>query len=114
MEAYVKSNIENGIGTIEFFHPQSNSMPGSQLKNLANEIDELGKNNDVKVIVLKSAGEKAFCAGASFDELISIKDFETGKVFFSGFANVINAMRLVVVLGLPVLQIIHSRQKMRL
>ena len=93
MEAYVKSNIENGIGTIEFFHPQSNSMPGSQLKNLANEIDELGKNNDVKVIVLKSAGEKAFCAGASCDELISIKDFETGKVFFSGFANVINAMR---------------------
>ena len=93
MEAYVKSTIENGIGTIEFFNPQSNSMPGSQLKNLANEIDELGKNNDVKVIVLKSAGEKAFCAGASFDELISIKDFETGKVFFSGFANVINAMR---------------------
>ncbi len=93
MEAYVKSHIENGIGTIEFFHPQSNSMPGDQLKNLANEIDELGKNNDAKVIVLKSAGEKAFCAGASFDELISIEDFETGKTFFSGFANVINAMR---------------------
>lgn len=93
MEAYVTSTIENGIGTIEFFHPQSNSMPGSQLKNLANEIDELGKNKDAKVIVLKSGGEKAFCAGASFDELISIQDFETGKSFFSGFANVINAMR---------------------
>lgn len=93
MEAYVISAIENGIGTIEFFHPQSNAMPGSQLKNLTNEINELGKNKEVKVIVLKSAGEKAFCAGASFDELISIKDFETGKTFFSGFANVINAMR---------------------
>lgn len=93
MEAYVTSTIENGIGTIEFFHPQSNSMPGSQLKNLANEIDALGKNKDAKVIVLKSGGEKAFCAGASFDELISIQDFETGKSFFSGFANVINAMR---------------------
>lgn len=93
MEAYVTSTIENGIGTIEFFHPQSNSMPGSQLKNLANEIDAMGKNKDAKVIVLKSGGEKAFCAGASFDELISIQDFETGKSFFSGFANVINAMR---------------------
>lgn len=93
MEAYVKSNIENGIGTIEFFHPQSNSMPSSQLRNLVEEINNLSKNDEVKVIILKSGGEKAFCAGASFDELISIKDFETGKTFFSGFANVINAMR---------------------
>ena len=93
MEAYVKSTIENGIGTIEFFHPQSNSMPSSQLKNLIEEIEKLGQNNDAKVIILKSGGEKAFCAGASFDELISIQDFETGKTFFSGFANVINAMR---------------------
>ena len=93
MNAYVKSIIENGIGTIEFFHPQSNSMPSSQLKNLVEEINNLGQNDDAKVIILKSGGEKAFCAGASFDELISIKDFETGKIFFSGFANVINAMR---------------------
>lgn len=93
MEAYVKSNIEKGIGTIEFFHPQSNSMPSSQLKNLVEEINSLSKNDEVKVIILKSGGDKAFCAGASFDELISIKDFEIGKTFFSGFANVINAMR---------------------
>ena len=93
MEAYVKSNIKNGIGTIEFFHPQSNSMPSSQLRNLVEEINNLSKNDEVKVIILKSGGDKAFCAGASFDELISIKDFETGKTFFSGFANVINAMR---------------------
>lgn len=93
MNSYVKSTIENGIGVIEFFHPQSNSMPSSQLKNLVEEIEKLGKNTDAKVIILKSGGEKAFCAGASFDELISIQDFETGKTFFSGFANVINAMR---------------------
>lgn len=93
MEAYVKSTVKNGIGTIEFFHPQSNSMPSSQLKNLVDAIDDFGRNDEVKVVILKSGGEKAFCAGASFDELISIKDFETGKIFFSGFANVINAMR---------------------
>ena len=68
-------------------------MPSSQLKNLVEEINNLGKNDNAKVIILKSAGDKTFCAGASFDELISIKDFETGKTFFSGFANVINAMR---------------------
>jgi len=91
--AFVKSDIKNGIGTITFFHPQSNSMPGSQLSNLAIEIETLGKDETVKVIVLKSEGDKAFCAGASFDELIAIKDLETGKKFFSGFAAVINAMR---------------------
>lgn len=92
-EAYVNYNIENGIATIEFFHPQSNSLPGHILQKLAETITEVGKNDDAKVIILKSGGNRTFCAGASFDELISIKDFETGKKFFSGFANVINAAR---------------------
>lgn len=83
----------NGIATVEFFHPLSNSLPGKVLAKLANTITELGANSDVTVIILKSQGERAFCAGASFDELISIKDLETGKKFFSGFANVINACR---------------------
>lgn len=93
MEAFVKSEVKDGIGTITFFHPQSNSMPGSQLRNLAAEVEKLGKDNNARVIVIKSEGEKAFCAGASFDELISIKDIETGTTFFSGFAGVINAIR---------------------
>ena len=93
MEPFVRSEIKNGIGTITFFHPQSNSMPGTQLRNLAAEIEKLGKDDNAKVIVLKSEGDKAFCAGASFDELISIKDIDTGLKFFTGFAMVINAMR---------------------
>src|SRR5688572_22135491 len=89
----VKSAIENGIGTVTFFHPQSNSLPGDLLRALAAEITKVGEDPEAKVIVLRSEGDKAFCAGASFDELIAIKDIETGKKFFSGFANVINAMR---------------------
>ncbi|MCX6297388.1 MAG: enoyl-CoA hydratase/isomerase family protein [Bacteroidetes bacterium] len=95
MEGHVKSNIANGIATITFFHPQSNSMPGVLLRQLAEEISNAGKDNNVNVILLQSEGDKAFCAGASFDELISIKDLETGKKFFSGFAMVINAIRTV-------------------
>lgn len=86
-------SIENGIGTIEFYHPKSNSLPGSLLKKLAEIINEFSTKQDVKVIVIKSKGEKAFCAGASFDELISIESLEKGKEFFMGFARVINAMR---------------------
>lgn len=93
-QGFVNYTIElNGVATIEFGHPLSNSLPGKILQKLAETITELGQNNEVKVIVLRSAGDKAFCAGASFDELISIKDFETGKAFFSGFAKVINACR---------------------
>ena len=92
-EAYVKSSIGSGICTIEFFHPRSNSLPGEILLSLAKTIEEAGENKEVNVIVLKSGGEKAFCAGASFDELIEITEFDNGKKFFMGFANVINAMR---------------------
>jgi methylglutaconyl-CoA hydratase len=84
---------ENGIVSIEFFHPLSNSLPGKVLQKLADTITEVSKDNAVRVIILQSAGDKAFCAGASFDELISIKDLEQGQQFFSGFAKVINACR---------------------
>lgn len=90
---YVNVEIENEVGYIEFFHPAHNSLPGDVLAKLAKTITEAGENNDIKVIVLKSGGDRTFCAGASFNELININDAATGKVFFSGFANVINAMR---------------------
>jgi len=90
---YLTSNIEKGIATIEFFHPAHNSLPGDLLSKLVVAINEAGENSEVKVVILKSGGERTFCAGASFKELMSIKDAETGRIFFSGFANVINAMR---------------------
>lgn len=92
-QEYVRSETHNGITNIEFFHPQSNSLPGKLLEQLAHEIHFAGTHAETKVIVLKSAGEKAFCAGASFDELIKIETEEEGLKFFSGFEQVINAMR---------------------
>lgn len=91
--AEVHTSIEKGIATISFFHPQSNLLPAALLRELSNTISSMGADEKVKVIVLRSEGEKAFCAGASFDELMAIKDFESGQKFFSGFAHVINAMR---------------------
>jgi methylglutaconyl-CoA hydratase len=87
------TSIQNKIATIEFGHPASNSFPSELLGRLSKELLSVGNNEDVSVIILKSEGEKAFCAGASFDELVAISNLEEGKQFFSGFANVINAMR---------------------
>ncbi|WP_439129744.1 enoyl-CoA hydratase/isomerase family protein [Polaribacter sp.] len=87
------TNIQNQIATIEFGHPASNSFPSELLERLTKELFAVGNNKDVAVIVLKSEGERVFCAGASFDELVAISNLEEGKQFFAGFANVINAIR---------------------
>ena len=87
------THIQNNIATVEFAHPASNSFPSELLSRLTKAFQELSSNKEVHVIILKSEGEKSFCAGASFDERITIVNFEEGKRFFLGFANVINAMR---------------------
>lgn len=93
IQPYVKKQIKEHVGTIEFFHPSHNSLPSVLLAELTRTITAMGEDTNVKVIILKSGGDRTFCAGASFNELIEIEDEETGKTFFSGFANVINAMR---------------------
>ena len=90
---YVKIDHEHGITTIEFYHPQSNSLPGNLLHDLAQEFYIAGQDNKTKVVVLRSAGDRAFCAGASFEELERVRTEAEGKKFFSGFADVINSMR---------------------
>ena len=92
-EAYVDLTSSEGIATIEFFHPAHNSLPADVLGKLANAITRAGEDDGVKVVILKSGGDRSFCAGASFNELMKVDNAEAGLAFFSGFANVINAMR---------------------
>jgi len=87
------TKMDNKIATVEFGHPASNSFPGELLQRLTDELNLLSKNPDINLIILRSEGDGAFCAGASFDELLAVSDLKEGAVFFSGFANVINAMR---------------------
>jgi len=84
--------IQDKIASVTFSHPASNSFPSELLQKLVRELNKISNNSDVNVVILQSEGT-TFCAGASFDELLAINDFETGKKFFSGFADVINAMR---------------------
>ena len=87
------TSLQNNIATIEFGHPASNSFPSELLNRLTKELNSISENDAISVVILKSEGEKAFCAGASFDELVAISILQEGEKFFSGFANVINAMR---------------------
>ena len=89
----VLTSRRENIATITFYHPASNSFPASLLDGLIENINRVSNDNTIQIIILQSQGEKAFCAGASFDELVAIKNLEEGKQFFSGFANLINTMR---------------------
>jgi methylglutaconyl-CoA hydratase len=93
MENYVRYQVDYGIGVIEFFTAQHNSLPSAILKEMANTINIAGGDASCKVLILQSGGAKTFCAGASFDELLQITTEAEGLEFFSGFAHVINAMR---------------------
>ena len=89
----VNSILKDGVITISFYHPSQNSLPAQLLDRLCGEIEIAGSNPDTRLIILKSEGERTFCAGASFEELVQIKDKEAGAEFFSGFARIINACR---------------------
>lgn len=93
MEAFVIASVQNSISTITFGTPKSNAMPAYILEKLAETILNEGAKPEVKVILLRSYGDRAFCAGASFDELLEIQDIETSKHFFGGFAKVLQAMK---------------------
>ncbi|MEL4457144.1 enoyl-CoA hydratase/isomerase family protein [Lutimonas vermicola] len=93
MSGTIYTHIDHYIATITFSHPQSNSFPGELLQKLVDTFDRLSVDDNVKVVILQSEGTKAFCAGASFDELLTVTTLEEGEKFFSGFANLINAMR---------------------
>lgn len=92
--AYVRTEFHHGVTTIEFYHPQSNSLPGKILEQLAQAIHGAGNDVECRVILIKAGGDRAFCAGASFDELAAIDSEDKGFQFFNGFAQVINAIRL--------------------
>lgn len=94
IESYVTLSIKNNVGYLEFFHPNKNSIPSDILAKLKETIEYAGSNDAIHVIVLQSGGDRTFCAGASFNEVIAVNNAEAGKVFFAGFAHVINAMRV--------------------
>lgn len=93
-QGYVRTDLTtDGVAHIIFYHPNHNSLPGRLLAGLVDAFEAAGKNPEAKIVVLRSAEHKTFCAGASFDELAEIQDFDTSLRFFSGFGNVVNAMR---------------------
>lgn len=92
-EGFVSVEFKDNIAKITFFHPKGNSLSRNLLRKLEEAFNSVNESKNASVILLQSQGEKAFCGGASFDELTSIKDFDNAVDFFAGFGKVINSMR---------------------
>ncbi len=93
MTGELSASVANGVASLEFYHPKGNSLPSDLLSKLAESITQLGNDDAVKVIVLRSRGTGAFCAGASFDELLAIDSPESANLFFKGFGHLISAIK---------------------
>ncbi len=89
----VAVRVAGGVATIQFSHPKGNCLPGALLRRMAESMDAISADPNARVVVLRSAEPGPFCAGASFDELKSLRDAAAGKEFFMGFARLILAMR---------------------
>jgi len=90
----ISTIVQGGVAIITFAHPKHNCFPQEQLQALTKAIQNAAEDNEIRVILLQSDPTKAFCAGASFDELLEVQSPEQGKTFFMGFANLINTMRM--------------------
>ena len=94
------------LARIEFGHPASNSLNSELLARLQTEMNKFGDDDTVHTILIQSEGERAFCAGASFDELMEVSTPENSTAFFSGFAGLINTLRNCPV---PVVARVHGK-----
>ena len=78
-EGSLYTTIDKQLAITTFGHPNANSFPLELLRRLTKEIDMLSENKDVSIILLRSEGDRAFCAGASFDELLAVSNEAEGK-----------------------------------
>ena len=89
----ITTTLADGVREITFSTPAHNALPAAELRDLRAAFREAGADAATRVVILRSGGERTFCAGASFDELLAVGSEAEGLEFFSGFARVINAMR---------------------
>jgi enoyl-CoA hydratase len=63
-----KTSIDSGIAEMILDHPPVNAFDSAGWFSIAAEIDALGDNEEVRVIIIAAAG-KGFCAGVDIKEL---------------------------------------------
>jgi enoyl-CoA hydratase len=97
--------VKEGIATITFNRPEIlNALNEEGLKEFSNALDEIHKNEDIRVLILTGAGEKSFIAGADIKQFLTFNTLKAKS--FSEMGRVL--MNKLQELPIPVIAAVNG------
>ncbi len=74
MGQYINTERDGHVAVVTIDNPPMNALSAALLDELEAEIDALDADDDVRAIVLRGGGERAFVAGADIKEFPSLRE----------------------------------------
>lgn len=102
---HILMDSQEGIATLTFNRPKAlNALNGALLSEVSDALDKIAMDQEVRVLVLTGAGDKAFVAGADISELATFTPLQ-GKLFaFKGH----EVMSKLQALTIPVIAAVNG------
>jgi len=92
-ERFVRLGRDGGVVTLELINAKSlNVLGAGAIEELTRAFGIVSQDGDVRVVVLRGAGEKAFIGGADINEMVTL-DRSSGEVFIRRLAGLCEAIR---------------------
>lgn len=95
MSSHVRYEVDGRVATITLDRPEAlNAISGAMADDLAGMCRSVALDEDVWVIVLAAAGDKAFCVGADLKERagFSLDDFHRNRTQIRGMFQALRAL----------------------
>jgi len=90
----VRLEVAEGIATLTIDREDKrNALNRATLSDMELALHQLENDSAVRVVLLRGAGEKAFCAGADLAEVLGHANIEESRRHFDGVARVMAAMQ---------------------
>jgi len=86
-------NVRDGVATVTLNRPQArNALNQTMIRELREALATLDANPEARVIVLRGAGDRAFCAGADLKGMFHGGPILEAREQYAGLAGILEAM----------------------